>query len=209
MATAADPLEPLDVSLPDFERPSSPTPYADCFPHQDPDLDFSDPEGEMSESASVTGSISVHGASAGGYSPPAWRRLGNGRRDSGFWRGADNLLGVLPSRPSGSLLRHRLSRPSSPEFESADEAEDDELARAIRTRLPTGSQSPVKGRSLSPDPDRMATTTIRLDDLKVDLRSKSPSMRRRGTSENCKYLASVHNLNAFWFLSTPFSGRVT
>lgn len=45
----------------------------------------------------------------------------------------------------------RDSRESSPEFESADEG-DDTLAAAARVRLPTGSVSPEKRRSPSPDP---------------------------------------------------------
>ena len=48
--------------------------------------------------------------------------------------------------------RSRDSRESSPEFESADEGGDETLAAAARTRLPTGSLSPEKQRSPSPDP---------------------------------------------------------
>lgn len=85
----------------------------------------------------------------GGYSPPAWRRLGNGDRSSGFWRkGGDNLLGY------GGL-------PPDMDYDSLDECdedvdlgedeEDDILAAAIRTRLPTGSMSPEKERSPEPE----------------------------------------------------------
>ncbi|KAF4974307.1 hypothetical protein FZEAL_8775 [Fusarium zealandicum] len=93
-------------------------------------------------------------ASVGGYSPPAWRRLGNGDRSSGFWRSPHDFL--------GAGLRHGLStlRESSPELD--DESEDDVvLERAIRTRLPKGSQSPDKGRSMSPD--RLQDRTIRVN----------------------------------------------
>ncbi|EDN90940.1 hypothetical protein SS1G_00340 [Sclerotinia sclerotiorum 1980 UF-70] len=82
--------------------------------------------------------------SRGGYSPPAWRREDNGNRTSGFWNRHNNILGK----------RHReLSRESSPEYESADEGggSDPTLAAAVRTRLPTGSISPEKKRSPSPD----------------------------------------------------------
>ncbi|KAK7742269.1 hypothetical protein SLS53_004412 [Cytospora paraplurivora] len=89
----------------------------------------SDTEADLSEMESST-------VSAGGYSPPAWRRLGNGDRSSGFWRKGDNLLGYGGLPPQG-----RRSMESSPEYDSADESLDDEeiLAAAIRTRLPTGS----------------------------------------------------------------------
>ncbi|KKY39313.1 hypothetical protein UCDDA912_g00666 [Diaporthe ampelina] len=99
-----------------------------------------DTEADLSEMENST-------VSAGGYSPPAWRRLGNGDRSSGFWRKGDNLLGY------GGLPPHWRSRESSPEYDSVDEDCDDEeiLAAAIRTRLPTGSMSPEKERSPEPD----------------------------------------------------------
>lgn len=87
------------------------------------------------------------GVGRGGYSPPAWRRLGNGDRSSGFWRkGGDNLLGY------GGL-------PPELDYDSVDECDDDDddveeddiLAAAIRTRLPTGSMSPEKERSPEPE----------------------------------------------------------
>ncbi|ROV94124.1 hypothetical protein VPNG_09337 [Cytospora leucostoma] len=101
----------------------------------------SDTEADLSEMESST-------VSAGGYSPPAWRRLGNGDRSSGFWRKGDNLLGYGGLPPQG-----RRSMESSPEYDSADESLDDEeiLAAAIRTRLPTGSISPEKERSPEPE----------------------------------------------------------
>lgn len=77
--------------------------------------------------------------SSGGYSPPAWRRTG-GARSSGFWNRRDNILN-----------RGGASREASPEtWESADEG-DATLAAAARVRLPTGSLSPEKRRSPSPD----------------------------------------------------------
>ncbi|KAI3390297.1 hypothetical protein diail_10375 [Diaporthe ilicicola] len=102
----------------------------------------SDTEADLSEMENST-------VSAGGYSPPAWRRLGNGDRSSGFWRKGDNLLGY------GGLPPQWRSRESSPEYDSVDEDCDDEdiLAAAIRTRLPTGSMSPEKERS--PEPEYM------------------------------------------------------
>lgn len=75
-------------------------------------------------------------SSAGRYSPPAWRRDGDGNRNSGFWNG-----------PASRRLRG-----GSLEYESAEEGEDPTLAAAARTRLPTGSLSPEKQGSPSPDP---------------------------------------------------------
>ncbi|KAK4126886.1 hypothetical protein N657DRAFT_565442 [Parathielavia appendiculata] len=83
-------------------------------------------------------------ASAGGYSPPAWRRLGNGDRSSGFWRKGDDLNHMYDDDGHGFF------RESSPDYESADEG-DEILAQAIRTRLPTGSLSPEKERSPEPE----------------------------------------------------------
>ncbi|KAF3761797.1 hypothetical protein M406DRAFT_238285, partial [Cryphonectria parasitica EP155] len=103
----------------------------------------------------------------GGYSPPAWRRLGNGDRSSGFWRMGDDLLGYGGLPPSGSGYRGRDLL--SPGYDRADDGfygcgdevkldddddddddDEDTLAAAIRTRLPTGSMSPVRERSLEP-----------------------------------------------------------
>ncbi|OAA68050.1 hypothetical protein SPI_00245 [Niveomyces insectorum RCEF 264] len=57
--------------------------------------------------------------SVGGYSPPAWRRLGNGDRSSGFWRKGDNILGSStvtqvaqqPALPESSTSTAPLSSP--------------------------------------------------------------------------------------------------
>ncbi|KAI8682784.1 hypothetical protein NCS56_00401700 [Fusarium sp. Ph1] len=97
-------------------------------------------------------------ASAGGYSPPAWRRLGNGDRSSGFWRGPHDFLAAGMQRGGLSTLRE-----SSPEFD--DDSEDEMvLERAIRTKLPKGSQSPDKGRSPSPERHEDRTIQIKVED---------------------------------------------
>ncbi|KAG9246510.1 hypothetical protein BJ878DRAFT_279912 [Calycina marina] len=72
----------------------------------------------------------------GRYSPPAWRREGNGHRSSGFWN---------------RQVREEMSRGSSPEYESADDGREATLEAARKTRLPTGSSSPEKRRSPSPE----------------------------------------------------------
>ena len=124
----------LDASLQDFEPGSSSTGQSPRFGYPSHHSGFrSDSESEMADSVS-----------GGRFSPPAWRREGNGNRSSGFWnRGTDTL---------GKRSYDRDSRESSPEYEDADDGQDATLAAAARTRLPTGSLSPEKGRSPSPSP---------------------------------------------------------
>jgi hypothetical protein len=122
----------LDASLQDFEPGSSEIDQSPRFGYPSHHSGFhSDSDSE------VAGSVS-----GGRYSPPAWRREGNGNRSSGFWNNRNIMLGD----------RSRDSRGSTPEYESADDGGDATLAAAARTRLPTGSLSPEKQRSPSPDP---------------------------------------------------------
>jgi hypothetical protein len=122
----------LDASLQDFEPGSSERGQSPRFGYPSHHSGFrSDTESENADSTS-----------GGRYSPPAWRRDGNGNRSSGFWNRRTTTLGK----------RSRASRDSSPEYESADDGEDATLAAAARTRLPTGSLSPDKIRSMSPSP---------------------------------------------------------
>ncbi|KAI1050211.1 hypothetical protein LB506_001609 [Fusarium annulatum] len=122
-----DPLEGLDASLQDFDLPPSPS----LPQHSAHRSEAAMTEGDLEESET---------ASASGYSPPAWRRLGNGDRSSGFWRA-----------PQQGFMHRGMStlRESSPELDGSED--DGVLERAIRTRLPRGSQSPGKGRSMSPE----------------------------------------------------------
>ncbi|KAM7192490.1 hypothetical protein V8F20_008826 [Naviculisporaceae sp. PSN 640] len=92
-------------------------------------------------------------ASAGGYSPPAWRRLGNGGRNNGFWRNHHPLSqqdDYISENEDYDGLRE-----SSPEMDHYEDDGDEILRRAIQTRLPRGSISPDKERS--PEP---TTTTV-------------------------------------------------
>lgn len=171
-------LDPLDASLGDFE-PTTPPPNQQTkmplFGYPSHHSGFrSDLDAE-----SDLGPDPENSVSAGGYSPPAWRRLGNGSRDSGFWRRSEDILGAFPP-PDRRLFGHR-SRESSPELDTEDEDED-VLRRAMRTRLPTGSMSPDKGRSPSPEP-RIDDRTIKLNELQW--KETSPS---EGTlnQENCR-----------------------
>ncbi|KAH6700799.1 hypothetical protein EV126DRAFT_442166 [Verticillium dahliae] len=146
--TAHDPLDHLDASLQDFE-PTTPAHPHFGYPSHHSGLRSDDTESDLLDPVD----------SPGGYSPPAWRRLGNGNRDSGFWRKTNDILGTFPPRGS---------RASSPAYDDADLLGDDVLDRAVRTRLPTGSMSPDKRRSPSPAPkheETTTTTTLKLDDV--------------------------------------------
>lgn len=148
--TTADPLDGLlNASLQDFEPPVSPPLHHSAL--QNSEAATTEADEDLEDSVS----------SVGGYSPPAWRRLGNGDRSSGFWRGPHDVLAVLPPL-----------RESSPELDD-DESEDDiVLERAIRTRLPVGSKSPDKGRSPSPERTEDRTIEVTMEDR------KSPAMVR-------------------------------
>ncbi|KAK2590860.1 hypothetical protein QQS21_011452 [Conoideocrella luteorostrata] len=126
----ADPLEGLDASLQDFEPPVSPVSmrHSSAVP--------SEPATEDLEESDI--------GSAGGYSPPAWRRLGNGDRSRGFWKHQHLQQQQYQAQQRQSI---RDVSPGSDEEETED---DLILEQAIRTRLPQGSLSPEKGRSPSP-----------------------------------------------------------
>lgn len=132
----------LEASLADFEPESSEinlnlysSPRRTRFGYPSQHSGFrSDTDSEMEMSLS-----------GGRYSPPAWRRDGNGNRSSGFWNRQS-------SSPILGKRNREESRESSPEYESADEGHDATLAAAVKTRLPTGSLSPEKRRSPSPSP---------------------------------------------------------
>ncbi|ODA79902.1 hypothetical protein RJ55_05499 [Drechmeria coniospora] len=138
---ADDPLDDLDVSLRDFEHPVSPTSmrHSSALP--------SEPATEDLEDSDI--------ASGGGYSPPAWRNLGNGARSRGFWR--------PPPEPFRALLG-----PDSDDEAPSDD--DNVLEQAIRTKLPKGSQSPDKRPSPSPGPEPNP-----LEDATLRIHRKSPS----------------------------------
>ncbi|KIH94199.1 hypothetical protein SPBR_05703 [Sporothrix brasiliensis 5110] len=56
-------------------------------------------------------SVEDSASGGGGYSPPAWRRLENGDRSSGFWRKSDNILGsptlTTPMRETDDQLHYQ------------------------------------------------------------------------------------------------------
>jgi hypothetical protein len=148
LETLFDDHPSLDASLADFEPGSSELGHSPQFPFRQNQLSPSPGIGQLypshhsgflSNDNDDSEPESNPSHSGGGYSPPAWRRAKNGVRSSGFWDRND----MVASRGN--------SRESSPEYESADDGEG-VLAMASRTRLPTGSLSPEKRRSPSPDP---------------------------------------------------------
>lgn len=166
-----DPLDHLDASLQDFE-PTTPPPQPPHptfgYPSQHSGFRSDDTESDLGDPVD----------SPGGYSPPAWRRLGNGNRDSGFWRRSEDhrLLGHFSPH-----IARQASRESSPELDGPEP--EDVLRAAMRTRLPTGSMSPDKRRSPSPEP-KEADATVKLEE--VPWRGKSADEKEE--SDNCKWL---------------------
>ncbi|TLS30755.1 hypothetical protein PpBr36_03149 [Pyricularia pennisetigena] len=159
--------DPLDASLQDFEQPLSPAGHRRMA---------SDP----ADTESMTDS-----ASNGGYSPPAWRRLGNGDRSSGFWRSPDHFLkapmatasgfGSADGSGLGGILHRRFSsRDPSVDVDDVDlgfSDGDEALQQAIRTRLPAGSVSPEKERSPEPEfANHTNATTIKFEQRDIDRR---------------------------------------
>jgi hypothetical protein len=122
-------------------------------------------------------------ASAGGYSPPAWRRLGNGDHSSGFWRKSDGMSGGLGGGgyDFDEAMMMLSSRESSPEYESADEG-GQILAQAARTRLP-GSMSPAKERS--PEPEYYAAQQYLTETVKIKREEMERGVQRH-KPQNCK-----------------------
>jgi hypothetical protein len=171
--------DPLDASLADYLPPTPPL-------TQEQEMKFGYPSahsGFRSEESDEEGGDGAQGsaASAGGYSPPAWRRLGNGGQSSGFWRAPPAAGGFGGFDVEG---RDR-SRESSPEYEDSvvdevlgqmEEEKEEVLARAVRTRLPAGSMSPEKGRS--PEPEVKRERSI-MEESKATVEGKD-------FSENCK-----------------------
>lgn len=143
-----DPLDHLDASLQDFE-PTTPPKATFGYPSHHSGFRSDGTESDMPDPAD----------SPGGYSPPAWRRLENGLRDSGFWRRTDRVLDAVPDRPS------RESSPGHDLDDAGGDDVDDVLDKAIRTRLPTGSMSPEKMRSPSPAPKADPGSLVGQDSL--------------------------------------------
>ncbi|KAL8327695.1 hypothetical protein RB597_003831 [Gaeumannomyces tritici] len=167
-------------STSDFEQPSSPPSHGTA----------------TSEAADVE-SLMTDSVSNGGFSPPAWRRLGNGDRSSGFWRTPDAGSGGGGGGGGGgdahTLTGRRLMSPISRGLSPALDLDDDLdlgqhdgidgnetelLEQAIRTRLPMGSMSPEKGRS--PDRDFANHTNTTATKVEEQLQQRSLHGRAAG-----------------------------
>ena len=201
--TTYDPHQ-VDASLDDFHALPTPPPtlppsfirypsqrsgFAQSSMHTD-DLDQESVTSDLMDAASSL--------SGGGYSPPAWRRMGNGDRDFGSWRRSDgggNPMGLGFGRPDWQQQHHY----DDGLIDDEDVAEnDDVLRRAIRTRLPTGSLSPEKGRTPEPGADE-DDTLVKLKSIdgspvksiKNDAhrRSMMASMSPDTAKDNCKFLS--------------------
>ncbi len=193
------PDDVIDVSLRDLDPPLSPeSPRHSIEPCEA--ANTTDGEEEDDDSHLPDSEI----GSAGGFSPPAWRRhvpppprhpLPHQQRHrrgyqpqhpllhagNGMWRGPVDALGTLP-----------FTREHTPEsrlgggYDSCDDSGIDSgiLEQAIRTRLPRGSESPMKGRSLSPEP--RDESTLRLRAVSRDATSPIAVSELPIASENCE-----------------------
>lgn len=151
-----------DVSLRDFEPPLSPDSLRQSMEPSEPATTEAGDDSEVEEGGKHLLDSEI--GSVGGYSPPAWRRLGNGDRSSGFWKGPADALGALPV-PFRTAFRE-----TSPYDDDIDRYGEDDmvLERAIRTRLPPGSQSPERTRHNSPE---------KVDDITLRVNNqRSPSV---------------------------------
>lgn len=138
-------LDPLDDSLLDLDSPPSPLKVVTDLPA----APRSDSTTEDLEDSDL--------ASGGGFSPPAWSNLSSPNPIHAFWRPR------MPLPPTSSPPETDDEDGDEDELEDENEDDDDDdelddseddaiLEEAIRTRLPNGSLSPVKGQSPSPDP---------------------------------------------------------
>ncbi|KAG5961088.1 hypothetical protein E4U57_007853 [Claviceps arundinis] len=155
---AADHLDRLDASLQDFETPASPRSMRQSHSHSPSPspavllLPPSPPPAmEDLEAEEVDSDI----GSVGGFSPPAWRRLGNGDRSSGFWKHPHPLQEDLGEEEKQFARQHWAA------LRGAEDSDSDRgrevLEEAIRTRLPLGSLSPMK--QLSPSPRKQLSSS--------------------------------------------------
>lgn len=177
------------------------TRQSSVLPSTEPATDEDDEDRLPPASPSNLGADSEADSAAGGYSPPAWRRLDNGDRSSGFWRLPPD--GVVTAAQRRLLLHPRGFSPVSDnnndnndddnDNDNDDNDNDDSdtesisdissiLQRAIRTRLPAGSQSPEKMRSPSPQARGDDDTTNKLEPPAPALVTVAPP--REAPSEN-------------------------
>lgn len=131
---ASDDHPSLSASLEDFEHNDRSPTFGLPSQHSGFKSDESEPEGDS--------------RSEGPWSPPAWRRQ---TADAAWYRHQPYAQDSRLLKPSKSPSR---SRTTSPQYQSAEEAEGDTILPA-NIPLPRGSMSPVKEQSPSPEPAQL------------------------------------------------------
>jgi hypothetical protein len=183
----------LDVSLRDLEPPPSPEFMRSSVEPSEPATTTDGEEEEEEEGEELEEDdrdlLDSEIGSVGGFSPPAWRRhvptapapanqhlrlpphLRGGPTGNALWRGPVDALGTLPFTGESSPDRHHTPH---------DSDREGILERAIRTRLPRGSESPFKRRSASPE--RPEDVTLRLRGASENVAAATPEP----PTDNCK-----------------------
>ena len=161
--------------------------------------------------------------SAGGYSPPAWRRLGNGDRSSGFWkrkqkqlqsqrrgrRRGGNADDIDPDADDKGDSESPVTRETSPDSDDSEDLDLDDddidgvLQQAIRTRLPRGSESPLKHMSPAPEEANKDTSARPGPAATKETSSRSTpeaaSSRASPAPENCMLAPLRHPVCLYLF----------
>ncbi|KAI0403297.1 hypothetical protein F4802DRAFT_315242 [Xylaria palmicola] len=122
-----DDIEFATLASPPLRYPSHPPARSDCGSSVGTPELHDDSDDNLDDDTSF---------STGNYSPPAWRRLENGDRWYGNWRSGNDIL-----------VRRTFDKSSPFDFDY----DTDVFEAARKTRLPTGSLSPEKGRTPEPD----------------------------------------------------------
>lgn len=153
----------LNASLEDFDERQNRSPLFD-LPSQHSGFKSEPEESDIDERSS-------NGAP---WSPPGFRKHARGgSRGAGSWfrhdpYGTGNRLDLRPSmRPSMSPSR---SRQSSPEYEDARDGDED-LTLPANIPLPAGTDSPLKERSVEPEPVLGAFAPSLAEDEQKDTRN--------------------------------------
>lgn len=174
----------LDASLRDFEPLASPmTTTTSRSSTRQSSVVPSEAATEADDGSRLAADSDTESA-AGGYSPPAWRRLGNGDRSNGFWRGQREGPLAAMSAPTSRQSSPVVQVPVGDDTAVRRPGGINILERAIKTRLPAGSQSPEKKRSPSPIVDQDAT--IKVEPMDSMLIISTPKEATPAPPDSCK-----------------------
>ncbi|KAI1502150.1 hypothetical protein F5X99DRAFT_418065 [Biscogniauxia marginata] len=144
----------------------SPPPRPFQYPSAHSGFGFSDEGPDFPDENESDDNTDAASLSTGNYSPPAWRRLENGDRWYGSWRGSKDLLGRMLDKSRHASPHYHINHMMSP---------DDIFEEARRTRLPTGSLSPEK---CTPEPESPTTEGDTIVKMKSESASASPLKAR-------------------------------